>query len=109
MHVELPFNIHSLIVQQAGIPSHPHAYAIDSVTLHTLCFISRSFNRIATPLLYSSISFAMQQKFKSLAKTAGENPQLLKTCSFIGVLFLANVAGYHICHAEFMLFSLSWT
>jgi hypothetical protein len=80
MPVELPFDILHLIVQRACRLCHPLAYKIDSATLRSLCHVSKSFNHISTPLLYSSIALSTECSILSLAVTAKGNPHLLKSC-----------------------------
>jgi hypothetical protein len=76
----LDFDILYLIVDQAYGRSHPLAYRIDSATLQSLCRVSKAFNDIATPILYSSVTLFTGRGLLSFAATARENPQLLKSC-----------------------------
>jgi hypothetical protein len=82
MPLHLPFDILYLIVQQAGIhsPYNPLNYKIDSGTLCSLCLTCTSLNDVATPFLYSSIILQTKRHIRSLARTARQNPDLLKTC-----------------------------
>jgi hypothetical protein len=73
-----------MIVEHANrnSPYRPLAYnrEIDSATLRSLCFTSKLFNSIATPFLYSSIAPRTNRHIQSLARTAKEQPHLLKGC-----------------------------
>jgi hypothetical protein len=76
----LDFDILYLIVHQAYGPSHPLLYRIDSTALQSLCSVSKAFNDIATPVLYSSVTLFNRRGLLCFAATAGENPQLLRSC-----------------------------
>src|SRR5262245_13991859 len=78
--VELPFDILYLIINLVGKLPHPLSYTIDTTSLHALCLVSRSFNALATPILYSSITFSSQRIVGLLSATARSNPKLLQWC-----------------------------
>jgi hypothetical protein len=77
---EPPFDILYLIVRLIGRPPHQYAFTVDSANLLSLCLVSRSFNRAATPFLYSTINLSSEREVESLAKTAKTNPRLLTMC-----------------------------
>jgi hypothetical protein len=81
--VELTFDILYLIVNVVGKLPHPYSYIIDTRTLRTLCLVSRVFNAIATPILYSSITISNQHSVSCLHATAKSNPKLLQWCHSI--------------------------
>jgi hypothetical protein len=85
---EPPFDILYLIVSLIGRPPHPHAFTVDSANLLSLCLVSRSFNRAATPFLYSTISLSSEWEVESLAKTAKMNPRLLTMCHSLSCVHL---------------------
>jgi hypothetical protein len=85
---QLPFDILYLVILACSPPAS-RAYGIDSATLRSLCHVSKSFKDIATPILYSSIILSTPLSLLSLASTAKENPQLLKSCHSL-FLFLFN-------------------
>jgi hypothetical protein len=85
---QLPFDILYLVILACSPPAS-RAYGIDSATLHSLCRVSKSFKDIATPILYSSIILSTPFSLLSLASTAKENPQLLKSCHSL-FLYLFN-------------------
>jgi hypothetical protein len=81
--VELPFDVLYLVVTEAGELPHPYAYTIDTATLHALCLVSRDFNALATPILYSSIRLSDHHGVLRLLATAESNPNLLQLCHSI--------------------------
>jgi hypothetical protein len=78
--VEVPLDILYLIIKEVGKLPHPFSYSIDSVSLHSLCLVSRLFNEVATPVLYSCIAPSTLHGIQSLAATAQGNPKLLEFC-----------------------------
>jgi hypothetical protein len=80
---ELPFDIFYIIVNRVGELPHPYSYIIDKATLHTLCLVSRDFNILATPILYSSIALSDQYGVSRLLATAESNPKLIQWCRSI--------------------------
>lgn len=79
--VDLPVDILYLIVDLVGKPSHPLAYTICTYALHALCLVSRFFNSLATPILYSSITLYDQRDISYLRSTGDSNPKLLQWCN----------------------------
>jgi hypothetical protein len=83
--VELLFDIFYLITNLVGGSPHPYSYTIDAASLRdlsSLCLVSRHFNALATPILYSTITLSPDRVLRLLA-TAESNPKLLQWCRSI--------------------------
>jgi hypothetical protein len=78
--VDLPLDVLYLITNVVGELPHPLSYKIDSGSLRALCLVSRLFNTVATPILYSSITLSTWLNVVCLVKTAESNPKLLTLC-----------------------------
>jgi hypothetical protein len=90
---QLPFDILYPIILACSTLLPSHTNPIDSTTLRLLCNVSKSFNDIATPLLYSSITLPTERSVLSLASTARTNPKLLKSCHTLCLSL--QLAGFH--------------
>lgn len=103
--VDLPLDVLHLITEVVGEPPHPLSYTIDTASLHALCLVSRFFNAVTTPMLYSSIILPDQRSVGCLLSTAKSNPRLLQLChsiywpgwrlSFVEQKILSAMTGLH--------------
>jgi hypothetical protein len=80
MMVDVPSDILYLITNVIGELAHPRSYTIDTASLHALSLVSRLFNTLATPILYSTIMLSDHHSVGCLLSTAESNPKLLKLC-----------------------------
>jgi hypothetical protein len=78
--VEVPLDIWYIVTALVGKSLHPLSYTIDIASLHSLCLVSRLFNALATPILYSTITLSDPRSAGCLLTTARSNPRLLQWC-----------------------------
>jgi hypothetical protein len=69
-----PPEIYALIIELAGVHAYHH---LDINTLLSLCYVSKLFHALTTPILYSSIELPSFNAIRKLEQVRKANPRLL--------------------------------
>jgi hypothetical protein len=80
MLLDLPVEIHRLIIEEATCLAHTLSFLTDLPALYALCLVSQHFHHLATPYLYSSVVIPTIERLQMVQITAKSKPDVILHC-----------------------------